>query len=301
MALHIITSAEPILVNSIVMVIYGQPGTGKTSLALTSESPLLLDFDHGAHRAARRVDTVQIKNWFEVTAITDADLAAYKTVVIDTAGRALDFLTADIIQREPKNGPGGNLSQKGWGALKNQFSSWLKHLNTLGKDIIMIAHMDEQQGGDMPIERLDVQGGSKGEIYKSSDVMGRIKIIDGKNTLLFSPSETAYGKNPAQLPPLIIPHVDRPEYQGFLGQVITQTKDKLNELSDEQREMQRVIEFWKTRVDTASNLEDINLLVKDLQEGDLPKTVKLLIHHRAKNLGLVPDKKNGSYVAKEVA
>ena len=47
--------------------IYGQPGMGKTTLALSAPLPLLLDFDGGVHRvnAAHRVDTVQIAKCIE--------------------------------------------------------------------------------------------------------------------------------------------------------------------------------------------------------------------------------------------
>jgi hypothetical protein len=49
-------------------------------------------------------------------------------------------------------------------------------LNSFGKDVVLIAHMDEQRNGDDIIERLDVQGGSKGEIYKAADAMGRVAV-----------------------------------------------------------------------------------------------------------------------------
>jgi hypothetical protein len=118
-------------------------------------------------------------------------------VVIDTAGRALDALTADIIRRNPKAGRGGALTLQGYGTLKAEFVAWVKSVNAIGKDVVLIAHMDEQRNGDEIIERLDVQGGSKGEIYKAADAMGRIAIRDGKRMLMFSPTDACFGKNPA--------------------------------------------------------------------------------------------------------
>ena len=43
--------------------IYGQPGMGKTTLALSAPNPVLFDYDGGIHRvnAAHRVPTVQLK------------------------------------------------------------------------------------------------------------------------------------------------------------------------------------------------------------------------------------------------
>ena len=81
--------------------IYGQPGMGKTTLALSSPHPLLLDFDGGVHRvnAAHRVDTVQITKWEEVNEVLSSpEVAEYQTIVIDTAGKMLSFMDVYIMQ-----------------------------------------------------------------------------------------------------------------------------------------------------------------------------------------------------------
>ena len=50
---------ELVVKTNLSALIYGQPGMGKTTLALSAPHPLLLDFDGGIHRvnAALRVDT----------------------------------------------------------------------------------------------------------------------------------------------------------------------------------------------------------------------------------------------------
>lgn len=228
--LKITKASDPIEVTQIVVVLYSPPGCGKTSTGFTSDSPVLLDFDSGAYRSQFRKDSVQINNWGDVESITEKDLAPYKTVVVDTAGRALDSLTAALIAGNPKlKGYGGALSLQGYGALKTSFVGWLKLLQSFGLDVVLLAHLDEQRSGDEIVERLDVQGGSKGEIYKCADAMGRIQIKGGKRTLNFNPSDTAFGKNPAQLDPLPIPDF-RTDDQ-FLSGVITRIKAKLNESS----------------------------------------------------------------------
>lgn len=295
MALRIITSDSPITVDRLNTVLYGAPGLGKTSLAFTAETPLLLDFDQGAHRAANRKDIVQVRAWDDVTGITQADLAPYATVIIDTAGRALDVLSADIIRRNAKLGRGGALTLQGYGALKAEFIAWLKLLNGFGKDVVLIAHMDEQRNGDEIIERLDVQGGSKGEIYKAADAMGRIAIRDGKRTLNFSPTDAAFGKNPGQLDPLTIPHKDAPEFDGFLAGVITQIKDALNAMTEEQSAAQAKLEALRLALADVEDAEGVNKLVH--ANTDSSKAVKALIHDRATKLGLVGNKKSGEYEA----
>lgn len=292
MPLKIIKSSDPIRVERVNLCIYGPPGLGKTSLAFTAESPLLLDFDNGAHRAANRKDTVRVQSWGEVAELDREDLAQYSTVIVDTAGRALDTLTADIIRRNPKMGRGGALSLQGYGQLKAEFVAWLKLLNSFGKDVVLIAHMDEQRNGDEIIERLDVQGGSKNEIYKAADAMGRLTIRDGKRLLNFSPTDAAFGKNPAQLEPLEVPHPDR--NPAFLAGVIQSIKDKLNAMTEEQAEAQKVLEGWRTRIAGMGSAEDFNGALAEVKTA--PKAVQAMFADAAKVNGLVWDKAVGKYV-----
>lgn len=297
MPLRIIKSSEPIKVERLNVCIYGQPGAGKTSLAFTAESPLLLDFDKGAHRAANRKDTVRVSTWADVTELTAEDLEPYKTVVVDTAGRALDILTADIIRRNPKSGRGGALTLQGYGTLKAEFVAWLKALNGYGKDVILIAHMDEQRNGDEIIERLDVQGGSKGEIYKAADAMGRIAFRDGKRILNFSPTDASFGKNPGQLEPMEIPHPDKAPQ--FLAGVVQSIKDRLNLLTEEQTAAQELLEQWREVIKPMTTAEDFN--DKLAQVKTAPKAVQALYGRSAKDRGLTFDEKAGVYVGKPEA
>lgn len=260
--LKILKSTDPMEVAQITLAIYAQPGLGKTSTGYTAEAPLLFDFDGGSYRSQFRGDTVQISSWDNVDAMTAADLTQYKTVVVDTAGRALDFLTVSLIEKNPKlKGYGGALSLQGYGALKPAFVGWLRRLHSFGKDVILLTHMDEQRNGDELIERLDVQGGSKGEIYKSADAMARIQLVSGKRVLNFNPTDTAYGKNPAHLP--IFPIPDFHSEPQFLAGVIAQIKTTLNKssvtgLAEQARmlEMKESFEFLTTATEfTAKTVE----------------------------------------------
>lgn len=295
--LKITRAADPITVDRLNVVIYGPPGLGKSSLAFTAEAPLLLDFDNGSHRAVNRKDVVQVGTWADVASITAEDLAPFKTVIMDTAGRALDAITADIIKTDPKGHKNGALTLPGYGTLKTRFITFLKLLNSFGKDVVLIAHMDEQRNGDDLIERLDVQGGSKGEIYKAADAMGRLVMVNGKLQLKFSPSDAAFGKNPGQLPVLDVPHADSPDFDGFLGRVIQQTKDRLNELSDEQKAAAEEQQWFREilpKTDTADKLN--GLLGRAKNAG---QACKIMVRDRANALGLVFDDKAKVYVAKQ--
>lgn len=294
MPLKITRAADPIQVERLNMVIYGPPGLGKSSLAFTADRPLLLDFDNGSHRAANRKDTVRVSEWGDVSGITSDDLAPFKTVIVDTAGRALDAITADIIRTDPKGHKNGALTLPGYGTLKTRFTTFLKLLNSFGKDVVLIAHMDEQRSGDDLIERLDVQGGSKGEIYKAADAMGRLSMINGKRTLLFSPSDAAFGKNPGQLEPLTIPNVGASEFDGFLAGVIQRTKDRLNEMSEEQKDALAEQQWFRDALPKVKSAEEVNDLIKRAKDGG--QACASMLSARAREIGLTFDKKAGAYV-----
>lgn len=293
MALKIIKSSDPIRVERINVCIYGQPGAGKTSLAFTSDSPLLLDFDNGSYRAANRKDSVKIDSWSDISQMTKEDLEPYKTIVVDTAGRALDLLTLDILRRDPKAGNNGALGIKGFGVLKSEFIAWLKQLNSFGKDVVLIAHMDEQKKGDDIIERLDVQGGSKGEIYKSSDAMGRIYIKGKGRALNFSPSDTAFGKNPGQLDVLEFSHPT--QSTRFLADVIQSIKDNLNQMTEEQVKAQQNLEEWRAKIEAFSTIEDFNGSLEEVKRQ--PVSVRSILAEAAKAKSYNFDKETARFTA----
>ncbi len=148
MPLKITSANDPIKVERLNMVIYGPPGVAKTSLAFTASKPLLLDFDNGSRRAANRKNVVLVSQWSDVASMRAEDLASFDTVIVDTAGRALDTLTADIIRKNPKHGRGGALTLQGYGELKSQFTAFLRLLHSFRKDVVLVTHMDEQRSGD---------------------------------------------------------------------------------------------------------------------------------------------------------
>jgi hypothetical protein len=302
MPLKIVKGSDPIHVDQIVLTGYAPPGGGKTSLGFTADAPILLDFDRGAYRSANRGDSVDAKTWQDAASITADDLTGYKTVVVDTVGRALDALAADIIGHDPKMGRGGALTLQGFGQLKTKFSAWLKLLRSFGVDVVLLAHVDEQRSGDETVERIDAQGASKNEIYKCSDAMGRLAFRNGKRVLLFSPTETAFGKNPAALDPLPVPHFDG--RSNFLGDVIRTIKAKLNEMTEEQREIADLLGKWSEKIGKATSGKALNSLLADVDKLDprIRENAKRMLWAFAKSHGFAYDKVAGfSEIAEAVS
>lgn len=288
--LKIVKGNEPLKVEQIVMAVYGAPGLGKTTFAFTAKNPILFDCDKGAHRAKNRKDVVPVDKWADIAEMTAADLAPYQTVILDTAGRALDLLSTAIIAQDPKKGYGGALSLQGYGVLKSKFSAWLKMLRTFGKDVILIAHMDEQRNGDDVIERLDVQGGSKGEIYKSADAMGRLVIKNGERYLDFNPRENSFGKNPCDLPVMPIPISNTK----ILTEVIDTIKDRLNESAEVAKDADNELADWTIALNECDTMEALNAMLPDIKKCKIP-AVKFLAQKRSKDMHLTFDRASGVY------
>ena len=265
MSLNIVKASEPIEIKNIVLTEYSVPGLGKTSLAYTADEPLMLAFDAGCYRAAiRRGDTVQITAWGDVEGINAADLTAYKTVIIDTGGRAGDLLKVKLIADDPKNrGTYGGMSGMGWGNMANRLNRLVNLIRSEGKDLIIVMHCDEKGDGDDIKERIDAQGAWKNEIYKVSDAMCRIRIrSNGVRYLDFDPSESGFGKNPAALPKMDFPNPEKDPT--FLAGVIAQIKASINRITADQAEYIKEKELeqvtWKQLFVEAGTLETWNKL-----------------------------------------
>jgi AAA domain len=293
--LTIVRASDPMPVEQLVVCVYAAPGLGKTTLGFTAEKPLLLDFDNGAHRAGNRKDTVKVGSWADIEQMTKGDFTPFKTLIVDTAGRALDVLSLDIMQKNPKHGRGsGALSLAGFGELKARFLAWLTLIRSFKLDIILVCHMSEERNGDDLIERIDAQGASKNEIYKSSDAMCRILMRGRERVLSFDPREGGFGKNPAQLPELIFRHPSQDPQ--FLAGVLTRIKQSINQLTEESRQAQTEAEGWLLAIREVETLDTVNRMLPEVKKA--AKTVQKAFADRAKALGFSFNKEKGLYIPK---
>jgi phage nucleotide-binding protein len=307
MPLPITKGSDIIKVDHVKIMIYGQPGTGKTSAAFTSSpNVLLLDCDNGAYRSNYRKDAVQVNSWDDIANITADDLKDYDTVVVDTVGRLLDFLTSSLIEHDPKLGYRGALTLQGYGQLKTQFREWTKHLSTLGKDLIMVAHDREDKKGDQSVVRPDIQGGSYSEVFKIADAVGYLYTGDKprepeltSNVLDFNPTPMWEGKNVAKLDPIKVPNFNfQPD---FLAGVIADIKEAINELSKEGKMIADVVSTHKKRIDKVKTVQALNTEL-DKYKGSIPdaqSAIKRILFNKSKGLGFAYDADKGVFTSAE--
>lgn len=300
--MRIIKATDPIPVEHPVFMVFGQPGICKTSLAYSAKNPLLLDFDQGAHRASNRRDTLVISSWADIAELMDnpAALEPYDSIVVDTVGRCLDVLTADIAKSDPKKAPGGNLSQQGWGVLKNRFRSWVSQMRAFGKDVILIAHDKEDKDGDLRVVRPDIVGGSYGEVMKVADFVGYVSMNGRTRMLDFNPTDRWIGKNPAGWQPFQVPPVEKAT--DFMAKLIDLGREALGSISEESAKVVQVVSDWRTKIENMTEAKELTAAVPETQKlaPVVAPQVKKLLTDRAKALGFTYDVKTKKFVAVEV-
>jgi hypothetical protein len=293
--------------NSIKALIYGQPGLGKTTLSLSAPSPLLFDFDGGVHRVMpiHQTDTIQVRSWNDVVEVLKEDLSGYKTIVIDTAGKMLDFMAADIIKGDPKMArKDGALTLQGYGARKVKFQNFLKQVSLMGKHLVFVAHDKEERDGDYRFIRPEIGGSSGGDLIKEIDLVGYMEAVGKKRTISFDPCEKFYGKNTCHLPTLMeLPDVaDGAKPNLMLTDIFSKYALSLEERKKVAGEYSQLMEIIRGGIDEAADCDALNEKVKWVQTLQVIWDSKLqasyLIKAKSQELGCVLNKSK-IYVAAE--
>lgn len=183
--------------------IYGQAGTGKSTLALSAPKPLMLDFDGGVHRVNynHQVATVQITCWEDCENVLKEDLKDYDTLVIDTGGKMLDYMGEYIIRKNPKMGrSNGALTLQGFGERKGMFRQFCRQTMIMNKHLIFVAHRDTQKINE-DFRYVPMFGGSSyDDLVTDLDLVGYLEAVGKKRVITFDPSDRNDGKNTCNLP-----------------------------------------------------------------------------------------------------
>lgn len=299
--------------STIKALVYGQPGLGKSTLALSTPDPVLFDFDGGIQRVngAFQCPTLQVQNWTEVLqALQELEKEPndFKTIVIDTAGKMLDYMSTYIIQQDNRLGKrDGSLTLQGFGARKIMFINFLKRVSMMGKHVIFVAHEREEKDGDIRIVRPEIGGSSAGDLIKELDLVGYMQAIGNKRTISWTPQEKFYAKNTCNLPPMqeipviidaqgkIIGHND------FMSNIFENYDNYLKQESNTRKEYDELISEIEGEVACISDAEQANSYVLSMKDKkqiwDSNAHAKSLITDRCKELGLKFNKTTQKYEA----
>lgn len=191
------------------VLIYGQPGIGKTTFGVSAPDAVLFDYDGGVQRinGAHQVPTLQPTSWEDTNIALQEiqnEMPEVKTIVIDTVGKMLDYMSAYIIKTDSKMAMrDGSLSLKGYGVRKTMFVNFIKQLALMGKNVVFIAHEREERRGDETFKRPEIGGSSANDLIKELDLVGYMYAVGKERVITFDPAEYYYAKNTCNLPAAI--------------------------------------------------------------------------------------------------
>lgn len=201
-------------INPRILLLYGPPKIGKTTLAAELENNLILDIEDGT----AELDALKIscKNWNELKKYGDEIIAQgkpYKYITLDTAteledwcdglGKSL-YLNAPMAKKEYKNNPDLLASitvlpgqegayGPGYQWLRIAYGMCFNYLLTLADHLILIAHIkdsalvdkkgDEIKGGSVSSKNLDLTGKLKAITCSKASAIGLLyrKVTGAEN------------------------------------------------------------------------------------------------------------------------
>lgn len=297
--------------HTIKALIYGDPGTGKTTLALSAPTPLLLDFDGGVQRVngAFQVPTLQVESWEQVNeALTEIGnkMIPCETIVIDTAGKMLDYMSQAIIRENSKYGKAdGSLTLQGYGVRKSMFVNFIKRVSIMGKHVVFVAHMREEKDGDTRLIRPEIGGSSAGDLIKELDLVGYMSKLGKDRTVFWSGDERFYAKNTCNLPPAhkVLEIVDENGMvtgdNNFLTCVFSQYEANLKQTEQIRQKYDKLLESFKKGIDNA-DAETINDVFAKIEAfaghvWDSKAKAEKMAHTKAQSLGMAFDHINGKF------
>lgn len=285
---------------SVKMMLYGQAGMGKTTLALSSSRPLLLDFDGGVQRVniehLKTVDTVQVDSWATAQAVLQEDLTKYDTIVIDTVGKMCDVVQASVCGlRQPQ--------LRDWGKINSEAVGYIKAIQSLGKNLVFVAHRAERRNGDELQYIPQIRDKVYNSIVSELDLLGYVEALteNGRTqrSITFDPTTKSEGKNTCNLPSvMIIPElVDR---QGnTLGantmiseQVVQPYLAMVKHKTELARQHEALVSKAGQEITAISDPEELGAYLDMVQDKDYPHigsslvAIKRLVNERSKALGL---------------
>lgn len=318
--LRIIKPTERIVRSSLSIIIYGDPGAGKSSMSFTAGNALVLATDPGFYRSKNRGEALPITTWAEMDSLTNSNrhlIEPYDVLVVDTMGKMIEFCIKSLSNQPPSvfNRNTGQPAPQGWGMVKNRFATWLSEVmapdaNGKTKTVIFVAHARKikKPGSDEMKMEPDVPGGSLSLVMRECDMMGYLYIAeDGSRVINWSTTAFSEGKDPAAFGIQRVPLIPD-EAPDFLEVQIQEAVRRISEISIRNDAVKEIVDKWKLRIDKLKAGDDLDDLLERVQQivedvSGLDKfpanQIKKYLLERLPSLGLVYDREAQAFAAAE--
>ncbi len=264
------------------VMLYGFPGAGKTSLAISgSKKKLLVDLERGIGRA---VPNDRTDVWTPAllgdlfSELTRENVKEYDVIVIDTLGRLVEMLV------KKHSGSGGVTNQNTWGAVRREVSNWWNALLGLNKHIILIAHGKLEDGGSYVPE---IQGKSPALIVRDLDYIGVVK----DHKVMFNMPNTWCKNTHSKMPDEV-----STEEKGLL-EMLLESGETQAEAEQKPSAVDEAIIIYEKTIESVTNCNQLNSTYRWLAENAKDTSWKTMLNEKAKsmNCGFDTSKRSFQY------
>lgn len=201
--MKLINTSDPSVQPSVVMMVYGEGGVGKSTFTSTAPAPIMADCEGGSKYFGLRgisMDVAMIEKWSEMKEfMQEARKPKYETIIIDPIGELMEKLNKYMVALgDPKLvQKDGSPTMSGWGWLKKTMRNLIKVLRDCGKHVIIVAHLDERNDEERMIKRPMIPTKLSQELVNIVDVVGYMSTrrVDGevvKRYILIDPEDDKY-------------------------------------------------------------------------------------------------------------
>lgn len=267
----LLKASDPLPKRPVIIVIYGDPAVGKTTLINTAKNPLLIDADRGKDRAILRKDTLVVYSWDDILAEEKSGLFKdYNTIGIDTPKAILDDFLMSWVQNNDFKLKKNKL--QAYGAIGDEFKVFLSNRRSEDSDIVIVCHSKKEKEGDITTTFPDVTGQSYALLMRIADQVGYYAMRNNKRTILWDPTDTSVGKNVAKLPLTEVPGEGDPALKTFMAGIIDRVKEAISRQSEAQQEALEKMEKFSKEIAGIDNVDHVNMMIPVIQQ--LPKVQK---------------------------
>lgn len=291
------------------MIISGQPGLGKTTLALSAPKPFLFDTDNGVDRVkaehrASLVGVSVVSSYEELLEdMGSDDYKAAETAVIDTGGTLVQLMKDWSKRQDAKAGKDGRAM---YGVIKAEFDRLCWQIRTQDKkNLVVVFHTTEQQKGDTIQTRLSCEGSTKDIVWTPADFGGYLFMMGNKRMVGFTPTEEYFAKGCFGVSGLIqLPELKPGQPNTFLADLFHSAQESIRQEMDryggERTAYQTAMEQGQAAIDAVTDERTALLAREALGKMDHALTSRAelqgLFRAKLKSVGLRWDKEAAAYV-----
>lgn len=294
------------------VILYGPPSAGKTTLAQSAPDVLTVDCDGGMGRvrADHRRDFITADSYAEILDDLQSPQARdYKTVAIDTGGAFISLLQAWAIKKDPKRYAKGDgtISLQGFGIVKSEFQRFVDLLRvTMKKNAVFVFHSVEEKKGEQTVQRLLCDGAARNLVWLPADFGGYMYFDGQRRRISFAPcdeyfAKRTYGIAPAYDLPDLAPGTPNDFLTRLFAEAQTNIRRDAEAFAEARRKYEAAVAAGREIVSAVTDAESAQAAADSIQRlnhamTSLPE-VRALFVRRLKEVSVKYDTARQAYVS----